>query len=197
MNDDKNKIIIDKIKHILIYLFRICAFLFLQSFFGCKMCVALIKFSMLAASHEPFLSITRFLIVLPGIIFDLAGLALSMLVLICIFACTPNYIFAKITGLFKPLDKFTKLQKFSIIIIVNIVYLAFHHYAHRGGTLEDRNFLYFYYSTMFFSLSYFVYLFFNFLSKKFKFAKQIGYLTSIEFVKDVLEKIKKLYANKS
>jgi len=103
------------------------------------------------------------------------------------------YIIAKICGLFKKLDNLKIYIAIPIIMLINIVFYYFDmgrtfgkYYVHLSP-IEVIGTYFFWIIPIYFL----IYKFFGFLAKKlpFPFGK-IGYYTSIEFVKDILRKIK-------
>lgn len=118
-----------------------------------------------------------------GLVFIIAFLSLFF---ICIVSST--YIIAKLCGLFKYFSKFKFFKSFLMLLIISIILYYF--YILNLNTLKlnynavkDTEAVY----TII--PSYLVYLFFNFLTKKFPTPfKQIGYFFSIEFYKDLYKK---------
>ena len=105
---------------------------------------------------------------------------------ICIISST--YILAKFCGLFKYLSQFKFWKSFLILLIVSIVLKYFYmlnlHTFKLNHNFKDTEDVY----TII--PAYLVYLFFNFLTKKFPTPfEQIGYFFSIEFYKDLYRKI--------
>ncbi len=120
------------------------------------------------------------------------------IVAIAAFVCTfpayifTSYFFAKICGLFKGLEGLKKWQIFTILFLLSlilhktIIYCDRYHIEFNSNFLSGLDF-----AGLALIPSYLMYLFFNMLTKKHPVPfKTIGYLCSIEFVKDVLCKIR-------
>ncbi len=112
-------------------------------------------------------------------------------VILIFFACFVfnTYVIAKFCGLFKYFSQFKFWKSFSILLIISYILYYFyilnlHTFKLNYDAVKDTDAVY----TII--PSYFVFLFFNFLTKKFpKPFKQIGYFFSIEFYKDLFRKI--------
>ena len=109
---------------------------------------------------------------------------------ILVSSCIGMYFFAKIFGVFKKLNKVNLIGSLLILYIISValiyigkIKILTPSYIHILGI----NYSY----TMYLLIpAYLVYLFFNFLTKKFPTPfKQIGYFFSVEFYKDLCRKI--------
>ena len=100
-----------------------------------------------------------------------------------------TYVIAKFCGLFKYFSQFKFWKSFLALLIISIALYYFyilnlHTFKLNYNALGDNDSAY---SVI---PAYLVYLFFNFLTKKFPTPfKQIGYIFSIEFYKDLYKKI--------
>ena len=115
------------------------------------------------------------------------GFILAFLSLLFVCVISSTYILAKFCGLFKYFSQFKFWKSFSILLIISIILNYFYmlnlHTFQLNYHVKDAEPVY----TII--PSYFVYLFFNFLTKKFPTPfKQIGYFFSIEFYKDLFKK---------
>ena len=114
--------------------------------------------------------------------------AFLSLLFVCVISST--YILAKFCGLFKYFSQFKFWKSFSILLITSIILNYFYmlnlHTFKLNYNVKDREDIY----TII--PAYLVFLFFNFLTKKFPTPfKQIGYFFSIEFYKDLFKRIVK------
>ena len=108
-----------------------------------------------------------------------------------------TYVIAKFCGLFKYFSRFKFWKSFLILLVISYVLYYFyilnlHTFKLNYSAVKDTKLVY----TII--PSYLVYLFFNFLTKKFPTPfKQIGYFFSIEFYKDLFRKtLNKIKASK-
>jgi len=102
-----------------------------------------------------------------------------------------TYIFAKICGLFKKLDNLKKWQIFLIFFLISFLCyemadIFYNYKLPHFKIMGDIGFF-----NIFLIPSYLFYLYLNHLTKKYPVPfEKIGYYTSIEFVKDIFNKIK-------
>ena len=102
------------------------------------------------------------------------------------------YISAKITGIFKKLDGLNFFLALFILFLVDVLFnylfmVQVHFMPFKIGFVKD--------SMMFFApWAFLIYRFFGFLTKIFPVPfEKIGYIFSIEFVKDVIKRVKTLF----
>ena len=100
------------------------------------------------------------------------------------------YFCAKICGLFKKLDNLNFLTALLVIVFVDIMQNYSWNFAIElfPFKLEYRNFNGY---IIILSFLFFVYKFFNYLSKKYTFFQKIGYYFSAEFYKDLYLRLKR------
>ncbi len=124
---------------------------------------------------------------------DISLLGYIMLILIAVII-TP-YFFIKICGLFKELEGLKKWQIFPILLLLSLILYGISMYCLKYPKLIDFS------GNMFFAgldliPAYLMYLFLNRLTRKHPVPfKAIGYLCSIEFVKDLIIKRKYYFSS--
>ena len=116
------------------------------------------------------------------------GFILAFLSLLFVCVISSTYILAKFCGLFKYFSQFKFWKSFLILLIIsfllNYFYMLNLHTFQLNHNVKDTQDIY----TI--VPAYLVYLFFNFLTKKFPTPfEQIGYFFSIEFYKDLYKKL--------
>ena len=125
---------------------------------------------------------------IPQAFFDATTIPLIFLYFSACFIFN-TYVIAKFCGLFKYFSQFKFWKSFLALLIISIALYYFyilnlHTFKLNYNALGDNDSAY---SVI---PAYLVYLFFNFLTKKFPTPfKQIGYIFSIEFYKDLYKKI--------
>ena len=124
---------------------------------------------------------------IPQVFFDATTIPLILLYFSACFIFN-TYVIAKFCGLFKYFSQFKFWKSFSILLIISIILNYFYmlnlHTFQLNHNIKDTEPVY----TII--PAYLVYLFFNFLTKKFPTPfKQIGYFFSIEFYKDLFKKL--------
>lgn len=111
--------------------------------------------------------------------------------LICLFTASigVTYVFAKICGLFKSLDNLKKWQTFLIMVSISAVYIINADIIDKHRLMENGDIIGSIWFTAFSLIpSYLLYLFLNFLTKKYPTPfKQIGYFSSIKFYIDLID----------
>ena len=124
---------------------------------------------------------------IPQAFFDATTIPLILLYFSACFTFN-TYVIAKFCGLFKYFSRFKFWKSFSILLIISIILNYFYmlnlHTFQLNHNIKDTEPVY----TII--PAYLVYLFFNFLTKKFPTPfEQIGYFFSIEFYKDMYKKL--------
>ena len=123
---------------------------------------------------------------------DIVNIISIPAVILIFFACFifNTYVIAKFCGLFKYFSQF-KFWK-SFLILLAISYILNYLIANNIHIIPDKYIADDPYIPLTIIPAYLVYLFFNFLTKKFPTPfKQIGYFFSIEFYKDLFKKLRR------
>lgn len=127
---------------------------------------------------------------IPQAFFDATTIPLILLYFSACFIFN-TYVIAKFCGVFKYFSQFKFCKSFLMLLIISYVLFYFyilnlHTFKLNYNAIGDNNSAY---SVI---PAYLVYLFFNFLTKKFPTPfKQIGYFFSIEFYKDLFKRLAK------
>ncbi len=133
---------------------------------------------------------------IPQIFFDIITIPLILLYFSACFIFN-TYVIAKFCGLFKYFSRFKFWISFLTLLIISYILYYFyilnlHTFRFNYSAVKNTDYVY----TII--PAYLVYLFFNFLTKKFPTPfKQIGYFFSIKFYKDLYKKLLNKLINKS
>ena len=182
---DKHKIVIEGIirSGIFLFMMRELSFLILRHITG-KIIDLISYIASLVPDIDQFIHINQDIINI---------ISIPAVILIFFAGFTFNtYVIAKFCGLFKYFSQF-KLWK-SFLILLAISYILNYFITNNIHIIPEKYIADDPYVPLTIIPSYLVFLFFNFLTKKFPTPfKQIGYFFSIEFYKDLFKKITKKY----
>ena len=172
-----NKIIYKFVKEVILYIFRVIVFIVLNNFYVCLLLTIILYNSLLNKLSFNINTFTKCSDICYTIIFY-------------IIEYIYVYLTAKICGIYKKLDKLKFIWALITVIFINILF-----YFNEDYNVSKK---------VFFNIGYFwkplicflIYKFFGFLAKKFPFPfAKIGYYTSIDFIIDILFKIKRKCKN--